>query len=137
MRTSCWSSLQKGTCSRAQTVVVSRPNGGELLDLVCQRIAPLVEEAVKAPQFGHIGIHVLQRIVGYISEGKWSEKIVHLLPCGDKEDHAMSQVKNVHGAQMELAREEGDAVGVYIQKAATMHHHALNLLCGNFIAIDG
>jgi hypothetical protein len=86
----------------------------EVLDLVCQRMALVVEEVAASPEFAHIGIKMLECMVGYITHGEWSEETVHVVPCENKVGHLRSKV-NSQGFHMRI--EEGQNVkrfGVFI-----------------------
>jgi hypothetical protein len=66
----------------------------EVVDLVCQRMALVVEEAAALPEFGLMSMETLKRVVRYIADGEWSEEIVYHVPRGSQEDHVKSKVNS-------------------------------------------
>jgi hypothetical protein len=107
----------------------------EVQDLVCQRMALVVEEAAASPEFGQVGIEMLEHVVGYILDGEWSEETVHTFPCRDKVDCLRSQV-NSQGFHMRIEEgQNGGDMGLYIGTRSNDIRYALTLSsCVIFVA---
>jgi hypothetical protein len=105
----------------------------EVVDIVCQRLAVVVEEAVASPEFECLSIEMLGSIVGYITDGEWSEETVYAMPCESNEGQMRSKVNSQGFCIFELS--SGGDVGVFAQADSIDHRHATTLSsCVPFVA---
>ncbi len=72
----------------------------EVVNLVFHRIAQIVEEAAASPEFGSLSMEMLERVVGYIADGEWSEETVYDRPCRSKDGKMTQSDLNSHGFNM-------------------------------------
>jgi hypothetical protein len=78
----------------------------EIMERVSLLLALVLEEAAALPEFLHVGMDMLERVVVHIECEKWSEETVLVLPCGGAAiGHLKSQV-NSQGYYMNIKEGE-------------------------------
>jgi hypothetical protein len=106
----------------------------DVMDLVCQRLAVFVEEAAASPEFGHLGMEVLERVVGYISGGEWSEETVYVCPC-DNLKSCLSQANSQGFRMFATQQTSGGDIGVFVQADSTPRPQALAMSSSLFFVV--
>jgi hypothetical protein len=126
----------------------------EVLDLVSQRIALVMEEAAVLPQFSQMGLGMMQRVVGHVTDGPWTDGTVHRIPCtrgGDKEEEEeegywrsqvdangvyLSIMSASETSDVVLDAEEGSKIGWYMFMDGSRVQHAVETRWGDLAIID-